>query len=447
MNTLSHEYYDDIYSLCQNMNYYEWLDTQSDGELLTPDGETYTRNTARSGLNNNVCAIGSSGTGKSTLVAAPNILRSASSCIISDPKGGLYRSLHELMEHAGYEVKVLNLTHPEKSCGYNPLYYVKTKDDAKKLADTLINNVYLNNRVADPYWNLTAMDLLQAMIQYHFKTQINPKNRSLSTVLDLIKSIEVTEDICDRADAGFFADLDFYCKRTSDNSLKKEFTAFKSLAPKTLTCVISTVTSALQSFCSDGINSIMSKVSIDFKEMAHTKTAFFVIVSDTDRSMDMVANTFYWQAMNTLCDYADNFCANGRLPMPVAFFLDDFSTNCNINNFDNIISNIRARNISATIMFQSIGQLESAYGSAARTILNNCDTTIYMGGNSIDDASYIARLVNKPVDKVLSMSLHTSWIFRRGEKPRFVQNLNPTEWMKNESELIYEYASECNCTL
>ncbi len=422
--------------------YYEWLRTESAGELLTADGRIYSRDSHETGINNNVCVVGGSGTGKSSVIGYMNILRSNASCIISDPKGGLYRDLSGLLAQSGYNVAVLDFTHPERSCGYNPMAYINTRDDARMLADTLISSAYHNSSPSDPYWVMSSKQLLQAMIIYHMKTQLDPAKRSLAAVLGLIKSIRIADDSWDSPQYGFFADLEDYCRRMSDYSAKKEFAAFEGLGEKTFSCIISTATSALEPFCGDGTMAIMSRPTISFRELAHKKTAVFVIVSDTDRSSDLVANTFYWQAMNLLCDHADNQCLNGKLPTPVAFFLDDFSTNCCINNFENIISNIRARNISATIMFQSIGQLENAYGKSAGTILNNCDTTIYMGGNSISDANYFARLVNKPVDRILSMKLFTSWIIRRGEKARLVNNVIPSEWLKAEKSLISESADK-----
>lgn len=418
--------------------YYRWLRNESAGELLTTDGKSYTRDCSETGINNNVCVVGGSGTGKSTVMGYMNILRSNASCIISDPKGGLFRDLSEYLWLSGYKVEVLDLTHPEKSCGYNPMYYVYNSDDAKKLSDTLINHAYGKNSSSDPYWVMASKQLLNAMIVYHMKTEPDRAKRSISAVLQKIKSILITDEIDRRSESGFFHELYQYCKMTSDNSVRMMFSSFEYLSEKTLSCVINTVTSALEPFEGEGISSIMSRTTLNFDEMAHKRTAVFVIVSDSDRSLDLVANTFYWQAMNTLCDYADNYCPYGRLPTPVAFFLDDFATNCHINNFENLISNIRARNISATIMLQSISQLECTYGTAAGTILNNCDTTIYMGGNSIDDAQYFAKLVNKPVDKILSMELFTSWIVRRGEKARFVNNITPSEWLENESALIEE---------
>ena len=143
---------------------------------------------------------------------------------------------------------------------------------------------------------------------------------------------------------------------------------------------------------------------------------------------DVLINTFYTQAMNVLCSFADEKCENSSLPVPVRFFLDDFGTNCKIEGFDNMISNIRSRNISALIVLQSESQLIKGYGFSAHTIIDNCDTLIYMGGNDVDTATTIAKRANKPLSRILDMPVGTNWIFRRGEKPRFSRTID-----------IYEY--------
>ena len=75
-------------------------------------------------------------------------------------------------------------------------------------------------------------------------------------------------------------------------------------------------------------------------------------------------------------DYTDN-----RLPVHVRFHLDDFAANVLIPDFDNIISFIRSREIAVSIVLQSLSQLQKMYGNAwAKTILNNCDNCLYLGG-------------------------------------------------------------------
>jgi len=51
-----------------------------------------------------------------------------------------------------------------------------------------------------------------------------------------------------------------------------------------------------------------------------------------------------------------------------------------IPNFEKLIATIRSRNISATIILQTLSQLKPIYKDSADTIIGNCDTSIFLGG-------------------------------------------------------------------
>ena len=117
----------------------------------------------------------------------------------------------------------------------------------------------------------------------------------------------------------------------------------------------------------------------------------FVNVSDTDRTFDPLVNTFYTQALHCLCKEADGN-PDGRLKVPVRIILDDFANNVYIPHFDKLISVIRSRELSVSVILQSISQLETLYTSAqATTILNGCDHMLYLGGQDVKTADYISK--------------------------------------------------------
>ena len=158
---------------------------------------------------------------------------------------------------------------------------------------------------------------------------------------------------------------------------------------------------------------------IDFASIGRRKTALFLTISDTDRSMDHLANMFFTQALQILCRSADKDYPDHMLPVPVRFYLDDFATNLYIPDFDKIISVIRSREISVSVILQSMTQLESLYGKpCARTIVNNCDRQLYMGGQDIDTAEYVSHRINRPMENILSIPLDDAILMVRGEKAR-----------------------------
>jgi hypothetical protein len=58
------------------------------------------------------------------------------------------------------------------------------------------------------------------------------------------------------------------------------------------------------------------------------------------------------------------------------------------------------------------------YGEeGATTIIDNCDTYVYMGGMDLKTCENVSRRVNRTLDSVLSMPLEQVIVFRRGNNP------------------------------
>ena len=156
---------------------------------------------------------------------------------------------------------------------------------------------------------------------------------------------------------------------------------------------------------------------IDFEQLATQKTVLFVSTSAVNPALNCFINMFYAQAFKTLFEYAESL-TNGRLPIPVHVLCDDFATGSRILNFPEYISVFREKQISVTLLVQSESQLESMYGSEdTTTIINNCDTYLYMGGMDLKTSRSISERLNVPLEEVLYMPIGREYIFRRGQKP------------------------------
>ena len=138
-----------------------------------------------------------------------------------------------------------------------------------------------------------------------------------------------------------------------------------------------------------------------------------------------MTSLFYTQALQALIAEADKQPDN-RLQIPVRLYLDDFA-NLLVPDMDKTISVIRSREISVSIVLQSITQLEGLYGHAkAMTIVDNCDHLLYLGGQSVETARFIGSKANKPVSTILNMPLDRAWLFERGALPREVRKYDLT---------------------
>ncbi|MBQ6697025.1 MAG: type IV secretory system conjugative DNA transfer family protein [Lachnospiraceae bacterium] len=390
--------------------------------LVLADNCYYSMDSFETQLNNNVLVVGSSGCGKTRSIVSPNILQASGSYIISDPKGVLYPKYRKYLEEHGYEVQVLDFIHPEKSTRYNFFRYIRSTRDIIKIAHMLVYGMGDDNgKKPDPFWDEAAELLLTSIIAFLHQRGIE-EDKNLSAIQSLIMACQVDED-----HSSGKTTLDIIMEREfeddEDNFAYRQYQKFRIAAGKTLKSIMITLNAHLGKYDFEELNRMMEYDETNIASIGQKKKALFVIVSDTDRSMDGLANLFYSQAMNELCRYADEECKGNRLPVDVRFILDDFATNCRIADFPTMISNIRSRGISAMLMIQAESQLEHGYGANARTIIANCDTYVYLGGNDVDTAKKVAERCDLPYRKILNMPIGTNWIFRRGQEPINGKNL------------------------
>lgn len=107
--------------------------------------------------------------------------------------------------------------------------------------------------------------------------------------------------------------------------------------------------------------------------------------------------------------------------IPVDVIHDDFAAGTRIAGFDGLISVVRSRDIRVNIIVQSLAQLSKLYWSSASTIVENCDTVVYLGGNDISTAGYIGARIGCNARAVLELPPGEALVLQRGRKPRRVE--------------------------
>lgn len=380
-------------------------------KLIIADGCAYNMDCYQTKLNNNVLVVGTSGSGKTRSIVTPNLLQATGSYIVSDPKGNLYDKYGDYLREKGYRVVKLDLVNPDKSAHYNFMCYIHNEQDIVKVVDSMIS---LNGKVDlyDDFWDKAARLLLQSIFAYMWEFR-SDEEQTIGNALRLLDACKIDEHSPDTK-----TKLDFLMEAIpGDSYAARQYKRFRIAAGKTLKSILIAVYAELAAYDSREFRKMTAFDELDIASFGERKTAVFVIVSDTDRCMDAFANIFFTQALNVLCMHADNECEDNRLPVDVRFILDDFATNCVIKEFPRMIASIRSRGISAMLMIQAESQLTATYGENGRTIIGNCDTYVYLGGNDYYTADQVARRLNVPVANVLYMPVGECVVFRRGQHP------------------------------
>ncbi len=395
--------------------------------LIIAQGQYYSLDCLKTQLNNNILVVGTSGAGKTRSIVEPNLLQATGSYVVSDPKGNLYGKYKGYLEQRGYRVLKLDFTDPEASEHYNFFRYIHNTQDIVKIAHMLIYQDKERGHY-DPFWDQAAQLLVQACMAYLVETTTK-EDQNLEILMKLVSSCHIDENDPETKTLldYMFQDLE---KDHPGSYAVKTYDKFRIAAGRTLKSILISVNARIGLFDTPEINNILKTDTIDIPTIGDERTALFVVVSDTDRSLDGLVNIFFTQTINELCRHADKECNGNALPVPTRFILDDFATNVRINDFPRMIASIRSRGISTMLMIQAESQLQEAYGNDGKTIIGNCDTYIYMGGNDVETAKAVADRCDVPVKRILNMPVGTNWIFRRGQDPVNARNFDLDAYRK-----------------
>lgn len=385
--------------------------------MILGENVIYSTDSNETGLNNNVIVCGSSGCGKTMSISEPRLLETFNSSLIATvTKRRIVNKYKPVFARRGYIVEDLNFINPtESNVSYDPLQYISSYADITFLAESIVKaNPRKDKSAADPYWDEAATSLLSAEIAYILMTK---EDANFSDVLELHDGITFRESGGQMATTldrkfEFLAEKDPNCFAVSC------WKSFHQLPLKTASCVFGTLNTTIDTIFSPELRKMIAmKRKVDFEQLAAKKTVLFVSTSAVNPSLHCFINIFYAQAFKTLFEYAESL-PYGRLPIPVHVLCDDFATGSRILNFPEYVSIFREKQISVTMLVQSESQLESIYGSDdATTIINNCDTYLYMGGMDLRTGHSISERLNVPLEDVLYMPIGQEYVFRRGQRP------------------------------
>lgn len=430
---------------------------KGEGAIAFTATERLAMETNRTRRNLNCAVIGSSGSGKSRSFVLPNLLSgNGASFAVTDPKSELYRIAGEALEEDGYDVRCLNLVTPRLSEGFNPLEYIDPEQpevDIAGLAETIVNNTEGQKTPGkDAFWDRAERALLTSLIAYVYFTgnlfgqpededdEEEPQKKdqkkdhgdppSLVAVVDLAKQLQASEE-----DEGYesgvdqkmadvrtlledWSDLPRMSKGQSDHVrdglhfATSQYRIFEQGAGETKKGVIISVGVRLAILDVPDVRRMMARDTLALDLLGQEKGAVFCLLPDTNRTFKFVAALF-WRALFNTNIYAADHSPEGRLPVPVQCYLDEFANIGTIPDFEQLIATIRSRGISAAIIVQALAQLKAMYKDQWETILGNCDSTLFLGGTEPSTLEWLSKRLGNETIKVeetsQSFGSHGSW--------------------------------------
>lgn len=343
--------------------------------------------------NLNVLIVGGSGAGKTRFYAKPNILQCNSSFVVADPKGELMRATAPLLIEKGYEVRVFNLITPEDSDGYNPFTYIRTDEDVIKLISNLIQNTTPKGASQnDPFWEKSEIALDSALMLYLLH-EAPPEEQNFETLMFMIENASVMEE-----DEEYMSPVDVVFQMLEDREPEhiavKQWKIFKQASGKTAKSILISAAVRLAAFNLPEIARMTSNDELDLGSLGEKKKAIFCVIPDNDNSFNYLVGMLYTQAFQELYYRADHKY-NGELPVPVHFVMDEFANVALPDNFERVLATMRSRRISVSIIIQNMAQLKALFKDSYESIVGNCDTFLYLGGNEQSTHEYISKMLGK----------------------------------------------------
>lgn len=339
--------------------------------------------------NLNTIVVGGSGAGKTRFYVKPNLMQCNTSFVILDPKGENLASCGALLKNEGYEIKVLNLIDMEQSDHFNPFVYL-TDDNS---VQTMVTNIFKATSDGAPggdsvFWEESAKNLLSALC-YYLKYKAIPEDQTFSNVMLLLRCAEVRED-----DENYKSEVDMMFEALEEedpsNIALKYWKLFRRGAGKTIKSIQQVLASHLQAFNLTSLEELTSKDDLELWTLGDKKTALFLVIPDLDKSFNFLVSILYFELFQILEKVADS-SPGKHLKIPVHFLMDEFHNVEVPKDFENVISVIRSRWISVSIILQNVSQLKADFEKEWESIIGNCDTFIYLGGNEQSTHEYIAK--------------------------------------------------------
>lgn len=344
--------------------------------------------------NKNIVAIGGSGSGKSYGLIEPNLLQKHSSYVVTDPKGTILPEVGNALKD-DYEIRVLNTINFKKSMHYNPLAYIHSQKDILRVVNVLMKNTKGDDQKSggDPFWDKAESLLYTALIAYlYYEAPLVDRHIPMvSTMLDMCAASETDENMKSTIDY-LFENLEK--RKGSDHFAVKQYKKFKKAAGKTMKSILISCAARLAPFDIDEVRECMMDDELELDTIGDRKTALFVIISDTDTTFSFISAMMFYQMFNLLCTHAADDCG-GKLPVPVRCLLDEFANIGRIPDFEHLISTIRSRQISASIILQSKTQITNVYKDDAETIIDCCDSYVFLGGKSTKTTEELSKMLGK----------------------------------------------------
>jgi type IV secretory pathway TraG/TraD family ATPase VirD4 len=280
------------------------------------------------------------------------------------------------MRDRGYTVRVLRPADLTQSLRFNPLYYYHSLQQLRQLSTILSQNA--GDASKDSFWIISARNLLYWSLAALRQVE-NPVYHNLANLRWILNHMGGVDE------RGIHR---FMAQYLDDDQLFSEFLAFLAQDSRVLASVLSSARACLELWSDPCICRLTASNNIDLSALRKEPTVIYLVVPEHRiKYFSLILNLFYSACFAQCLEHGEG--------LPVYFLLDEFGNLGRINEFAGIITTLRKRRCSISIILQELSQLTAIYGQhEGRTIYSGGSANkLFYSGLDLETTRYVEGLL------------------------------------------------------
>ena len=331
----------------------------------------------------NLVLVAPTGMGKTSRYIIPSVLNASGSVVITDPSGEIYRATSGHLREQGFCIKAFRPAEPAASCGFNPLHYFRTSKELQYLARMLVKNGSAPDG-SDGFWTSGATRILYFGLRA-LQALEDPRYQNLANLSWLLSHYGTQGEL------GCNGVMEKYL----DPVELAKYRHFTHQDRPVALGMLSSAHTALELWGDETVCRLTATDGMEIERLRERPTAVYLIAPEDELE-------YYGPLLNLFYVACFRHCLqHSSTGLPVSFFLDEFAQLGRIERFPSIITTLRKRRCSVSIVLQNLAQLEAVYGREEAEIIfaGGCANKLFFPGLDLKTCRHVEETLGDRTDQ------------------------------------------------